>query len=357
MSAFFNSDYGFSESVCRGSAASWLTASDYSQLVQCETLEDMNQTLASSDISRYVAKVVPAGARLTPPLLRRALAASLKDSFGQMRAHASGKLASFLDLLCHPFMIDNVVLILVGTLHGSSLDDILPEAHPLGLFDGIEALCAVRSVDDLYATVLAESPLADYFLTEFQSIAELSERNVELLRAQLYRAWLEAFHAFSMTCPGDSPEVMGELLTLEADRACISLVLRTLPQAGREATLSIADRKQLLPRVGILFPAYADLMLAAADADAIRSIVDAFEEYRAPLAAAAGDGNATALDAAFFQQELDVYRSTFMRQCNFGVFYAWLRMAEQEARNVLMIAECIVSGNRALAASSFIPLF
>jgi V-type H+-transporting ATPase subunit d len=56
-------------------------------------------------------------------------------------------------------MIDNVMLLITGTLHSRDTRDLLDRCHPLGMFDSIAALCIATNVSELYNTVLVETPL------------------------------------------------------------------------------------------------------------------------------------------------------------------------------------------------------
>ena len=95
------------------------------------------------------------------------LAKQCRPSFGQV----SGihHVRSFWGLLFHvsslpkylryAYMIDNVVLLITGTLHGRDTHELLSRCHPLGVFDTLPALCVATNVEDLYQSVLIETPL------------------------------------------------------------------------------------------------------------------------------------------------------------------------------------------------------
>ena len=59
----------------------------------------------------------------------------------------------------YAYMIDNVILIITGTLHGRNTNELLQRCHPLGIFDTMPALCVATNVEELYHTVLVETPL------------------------------------------------------------------------------------------------------------------------------------------------------------------------------------------------------
>lgn len=61
-------------------------------------------------------------------------------------------------------MIDNVILIITGTLHERDTHELLERCHPLGVFDTMPALCVATTVAELYNTVLVETPLGMHLL-------------------------------------------------------------------------------------------------------------------------------------------------------------------------------------------------
>src|SRR4051794_7306577 len=95
----------------------------------------------------------------------------------------------------YAYMIDNVILLITGTLHERDTHELLERCHPLGIFDSMPALCVSTNVQELYNTVLVETPLAPYF-EKCLSAHDLDEMNIEIIRNTLYKAYLEDFYLF-----------------------------------------------------------------------------------------------------------------------------------------------------------------
>ena len=72
-------------------------------------------------------------------------------------------------------MIDNLVLLITGTLHKRKLTDLLKRCHPLGWFEGMPVLAVATNAEELYHTVLVETPLG----------TSLSRSDVRSLRASM----------------------------------------------------------------------------------------------------------------------------------------------------------------------------
>ena len=58
-----------------------------------------------------------------------------------------------------------VILLITGTLHERDTHELLERCHPLGVFDTMPALCVATNVEELYNTVLVETPLGSYPLS------------------------------------------------------------------------------------------------------------------------------------------------------------------------------------------------
>ena len=85
-------------------------------------------------------------------------------------------------------MIDNVVLLITGTLHERDTHELLERCHPLGVFDTLPALCVATNVEELYHTALVETPLGAFTRTiHLSSWSHLSSCSSVLPRVSFCR--------------------------------------------------------------------------------------------------------------------------------------------------------------------------
>lgn len=277
-------------------------------------------------------------ANVPSPLSTSVIAAKATDKliaeFRYIRAQAVGSLAKFMDYLTYGYMIDNVALLITGTLHERDTRELLERCHPLGVFETMPVLCVATNVEELYNSVLVETPLAPYFKNTLSS-ADLDELNIEIIRNTLYKSYLEDFHQFCTTEPGlagtPTSELMSEILSFEADRRAINITLNSF---GTE--LSKQDRKKLYPSFGRLYPEGTYMLSKADDVDSVRAAVEGVGEYRAffeqGMSGHGGGmtgGQPKSLEDLFYQKEMEVAKSAFTQQFTFTVVFAWVKLREQ----------------------------
>ncbi|KFY00029.1 hypothetical protein O988_02121 [Pseudogymnoascus sp. VKM F-3808] len=352
---FFNVNNGYIEGIVRGYRNSLLTSQNYNNMTQCETIDDLKLQLGPA-YGDFLAS-------LPPNPSTSSLAAKTTDKliseFRYLRANAVGSLAKFMDYLTYGYMIDNVALLITGTLHERDTRELLERCHPLGWFETMPVLCVATNMEELYNSVLIETPLAPYFKGSL-SHQDLDELNIEIVRNTLYKNYLEDFYNFvnsdSEIAGTPTSEVMSEMLEFEADRRSINITLNSF---GTELTKQ--DRKKLYPSFGKLFPEGILMLSRADDIEGVRVAVEGNSDYKSYFdqtglgqGGGVGAGNMSggagsdtkSLEDLFYQKEMEISKNAFTRQFTFSIVYAWIKLREQEIRNITWIAECIAQNQK-----------
>lgn len=66
-------------------------------------------------------------------------------------------------------MIDNIVLLITGTLRQRPATELLPRCHPLGMFEELQAITVADTSAQLYNAVLVDTPLGFQFVFKCNS--------------------------------------------------------------------------------------------------------------------------------------------------------------------------------------------
>ncbi|CAG8581376.1 26131_t:CDS:10 [Gigaspora rosea] len=335
---YFNVNDGYLEGIVRGYKSAILNTTHYLNLTQCETLDDLKLQLSATDYGNFLANEPSPIAAST---IHEKATQKLVDEFKYVRNNAMAPLSQFLDYLTYAYMIDNVILLITGTLHERDTNELLERCHPLGVFDTMPALCVATNVTELYETVMVETPLAPYF--QKISVNDIDELNIEIIRNTLYKAYLEDFYDYCKRIGGVTGELMSEILEFEADRRTINITINSF-----DTELSRDDRAKLFPNLGKLYPE-GHMKLARADClDHVKAVVEVWVEYRPFFDTTlnsfggAATSEAKTLDDRFFEYEVHLNKLTFQQQFHYAIFYAFLKLKEQEIRNILWIAEYII---------------
>ncbi|CAN0228963.1 unnamed protein product, partial [Ectocarpus fasciculatus] len=138
---------------------------DYNNLCQCESLEDVKLNLQETDYDQFLSQEN----KVTPAALQERATKKLVVEFNFLKAQAQEPLSTFLEYITYEYMLENIMMLLKGTLSGRDVNELIEQCHPMGLFkDSTMRLipafeASPKGYADLYQTVLVDTPIGPYF--------------------------------------------------------------------------------------------------------------------------------------------------------------------------------------------------
>lgn len=363
---------GFCEALVHGYRLGFLSDSEYHHITQCETLEDVKLNLQETDYGNFLQNEPPP---LTPSTIREHCLHRLVGQFEYLRAQAAYPLNKFLDFITYDYMIDNIMLVLKATMNNPNVDikELAEQVHPLGKFKSstLKSICAFentpRGYSELYQTVLIDTPIGKYFsqfLKEesdksMQGTGEvhnlLEEMPTTKLENTLRRLYLEDFYHFCCEIGGETGEIMSGLLKARADAMAINITLNSFGTSLNEPNMRQSDRKLLYAGIGYLYPEGTEKLSFVGDEDELGRALRPYKDYKVIWEKYVNDEKS--IDDALYEREVQLNELAFEGQFNYAYFYAFIRLKEQEIRNLIWLCECIVQRQKDRMTQHFIPIF
>jgi V-type H+-transporting ATPase subunit d len=311
---------------------------------------------------------------ISPPLIESKALSKLVTEFFFLRSQAVEPLSKFLDYITYEYMIENVMLLLRGTLSGRNVNELMAQCHPLGMFKestmrnipSFEA--SPRGYAELYETVLVDTPVGVYFQQYLDQTAAkvtaasevrniLEEVQIEILKNSLMKLYLEDFYSFCEQLGGETSTVMCELLRARADRNAINITLNSFGTPLNDPAMRDTHRKNLYPSIGELYPEGTELLGKVDDDAKLVQSLSHYAVYRNIFERFLNSSpDEFSIDDEFYKHEVKLFELAFESQMHFGVFYAYVKLKEQEIRNLVWVAECILQ-RRKDQIGNFIPIF
>lgn len=333
---FFNIDYGYVDALLRGYRDGLLKSSQYVNLIQCKSLEDVKLQLSVTDYNDVFSSHT---GNVTIKCFHELLSESLFRKFHYLKSQSSGVMEKFIEYITFSYMIDNILLVITGTLHEYNKSDILSKCHPLGLFDTLPTLSIANDIKSLFETVLIDTPLAPYFKNCF-TYKDLDDLNIEIIRNKLYKNYLEDFVKFiKKKFKGQDKEIMLKILSFEADKRVINITINSMCNSEVPSKVKMS----LYPCWGKFYPDYHEKLSQTENVEQLKQIINLFEEYKQFFDSGfIKNSNSSNLEIKFHILEMQFYKNVFTHQFVLSSIWAWLKSKEQEIRNINWIVECIL---------------
>eukprot|EP00929_Paragymnodinium_shiwhaense_P094067 TRINITY_DN5447_c0_g3_i1.p1 TRINITY_DN5447_c0_g3~~TRINITY_DN5447_c0_g3_i1.p1 ORF type:complete len:392 (-),score=117.53 TRINITY_DN5447_c0_g3_i1:46-1221(-) len=384
--SLFNVKHGFTESLVRGLRSGFLGPEDYRRLGAADSLEDMRSALEESDYGTFLQDEP---SPLLVSTVSRKCYEKLADEFRFLQAQANEPLTTFLDFLAREKMIDNVCMIIQGSLNGKSPKELEEKLHPMGMFPGMKTLMGdtldvSSGFEEVYNIFLIDSPIGAYFedylkqagldkdempragIERGHAGSILTKQDLELMKASLKKAWLEDFYAYSQGIGGSTAEVMGHMLKMEADFRTLLVTLNAL-NTSLSTESNVTERNALYPNFGYLYPEGQTTLRKAWNETSVRAALEPYSKYLQLYdqvkqfyeaeTEGASRTNFQSLEDLIYSENCHLYEMAFEQQYHFGVFYAWVKLQEQQVRNIRWIANMIVLQTKERIDDTIVPIF
>ncbi|CAD26456.2 VACUOLAR ATP SYNTHASE SUBUNIT AC39 [Encephalitozoon cuniculi GB-M1] len=310
--------YGYIISEINGKKEEMLKEEDYNALKRCENLEEVAIKLSKTYRS------LSEGIAYTKPELKKRLLETLKADFDHYRDVEDKGIRTILDYYMDFHKIQNFFYLLQCKLQDPNLGRSF-EKIEIGDFSALRTIKFSNNMDDVQRYCMENS-----FLKKFEERVrfkkEFSANNFQVLQTLFFKFHIEETYRNL----NDDMEHMREILRLEGDRQIIEIAMNTLNSKD------LVGRKRMS-----LFPDVHSMDLRTRE---LLSHVEGLEDMKSVLSTRYNFDKD--ISNVLIRAELQKYQESFSMYGDLSCVYSYFKIKEQEIKNILWVAECIIQNRR-----------
>jgi V-type H+-transporting ATPase subunit d len=232
----------------------------------------------------------------------------------------------------------------------------------LGHLPEIEGLLKMKmqKIDEIYEDVLMDTEVGSYFFSFLEKELKNSEnkqisivQNVlqdlkpEKIKNSLKKIWLENFYLFCQGLEGVTREIMMNILEFEADCQAIQVVYNSL---AYDSSNQEDERKKMIPFFGKLYPLVTSQIIKSNSLEMLKESLSIYPEYYVLVKEVPDpkkldefdlQSGIKTLDDYMFEELTKRYSLAFEQQFHYACFYGYIKIKEQEIRNIMWLIELI----------------
>lgn len=318
--------YGYIISEINGKKEDILREEDYNALKRCDSLEEMAVKLSRAYPN------LSEGTVHTKPEFKKKLLETLRADFDHYNDNEEGDLRLILDYYMEFHKIQNFFYLLQCKQQDPSLERGF-EKIEIGDFSALRTIKFSKDMDDVQRYCMENS-----FLRKFEGKVRFErgfgDNNFQVLQTLFFKFHIEDTYGRL----SDDMEHMREILRLEGDRQIIEITVNTL------GSLEVFGKRRV-----DLFPRVCSMDLKTRE---LLSQVETYEDMKAVLSTKYEFD--TDISSVLIRNELLKNYESFSLYGDISCVYSYFKIKEQEIKNILWIAECIVQNRRSAMDHLFV---
>lgn len=307
------------------------TKRDFCTLLDSENIEDICVKL------QHQYPEVVGMSRFTRSELKKKLEESLMREIrqGMKEPSALQQISFFIE----NYKIQNFFFLLSCKEYDAELETSFAKIESLGYFNELDTLKFCANMDEVLSFCVKNTFLADYCAAAMFKKC-FGDNNFSIINTQVRKKHIERYAK-------SASDNFLRLLRLEGDKHNLDIVLSTMG-ADVAAQQRLAWMTPVTNFSQIVYKSIAD----AADIDDLHTALGATRFYKTLCE----DLKEKDLSSIFQRKEIDAYLAAFDIFNDVTSLYAYLKLREQEIKNILWVAECVISGKKDTLDELLIPL-